>query len=128
MKTPLAAVLLALTLALGATGAAAQPSNAEIWEKIGRTKIDGIRFLVGEKKFAEAREEIVDILRNGSFSAEIRAGAIMQRGHIGMRTSDYKAALKDYQIVQQMPGVSAELKKQAQTAAEFADSFVKLRQ
>jgi hypothetical protein len=128
IKPAAAAVLLALTLALGAGGAAAQPSQAELWQRMGNDKLALIRLLIDQKRFPQAREEIADILSNGSFPVEIRGGAIMQRGHIAMRSGDYKGAVKDYQAVQQMPGTSEQLRKQAQTAAELADSFAKLRQ
>ena len=126
MKKPLAA-LLAAVLALLATGAAAQPSNAEVKERLAYTKIDGARFLISVKKFHQAREELNDVLLDSSLSDEVRGNALLQKGNIGMHTSDYKAAERDYLAVLALPGASAKLKDAAKQGAEFASSFANLR-
>ena len=122
-----AAVLAAAVLALAAPGALAQLSNAEVKERLAYQKIENARFLIGVNKFHEAREELTDILLDTSLSDEVRGNALMQKGNIGMRTSDYKAAESDYLAVLQLPGASEKLKNAAKQGADFASSFANLR-
>jgi hypothetical protein len=128
-KRNAARALLFTTLFLVAPGAMAraQPDTQQVKETLANTAIDRARFQISIKNFVEAQEVLNEVLSDKSLSDETTGRALLQKGNLGMHTSDFTGAKRDYQSVLDLAGISAKLRSAAKAGFEFADSFEKLR-
>ncbi len=115
-------------LATPSGAAIAQPSTQQVKENLANTVIDRARFLISVKKFDEARQVLVDVLLDKSLPDETIGRALLQKGNLGMHTSDYKGAKREYQSALDLAGISAQLRRAAKDGFDMAESFEKLRQ
>jgi hypothetical protein len=105
---------------LAAHVAGAQPVNPD---SVARGKLDAAQKLAQQRRVADARREVVDVIRMPGVSASLRAQSYLMAGNLSFRERDYATARRAFKRLLDLPDASEEDRKAARLGLQMVDTF-----
>jgi hypothetical protein len=112
--------LASLLVAMAAHVAGAQPVNPD---SVARGKLDAAQKLAQQRRVADARREVVDVIRMPGVSASLRAQSYLMAGNLSFRERDYATARRAFKRLLDLPDASEEDRKAARLGLQMVDTF-----
>jgi hypothetical protein len=114
-------VVLGLVLAIAAVPpVGAQAPSPDF---VARGKLDTAQKLAQQRRVADARREVVEVIRMPGVSGPLRAQSYLMAGNLSFRERDYATARRAFKRLLDFPEATEEDRKAARRGLQMVDTF-----
>ena len=110
--------LVFVVVAMPAAGA--QPVSPDF---VARGKLDTAQKLAQQRRVADARREVVEVIRMPGVSGPLRVQSYLMAGNLSFRERDYATARRAFKRLLDLPEATEEDRRAARLGLQMVDTF-----